>query len=113
METPTKKIKAPISGVEIEIKDWITGADAEYIDEALYSGIKIQPDIQKKTATMNDFDVKSIKEQEHREIEKFIVSINGIKENKLKEVLSLPEQDLIFVKEEIASRRKKKVVAGE
>jgi len=105
MESPTKKIKAPVSGAEIEIKSWISGADAEYIDEVLLSAVKITPDPLNKTANISDFDTNTVRESTHREIEKFIVSVDGKKENIVDEVCSLPEEDYEFVLGEIKARR--------
>jgi len=108
MNSPTKKVTTPQAKVEIEIKDWINGQDAEYIDEALMAGVKIKPDMGHKTATVSDFNTAVINEQAHREIEKFVVSVNGVTENILKTILDLPEDDYNFVKDEIGTRRTKK-----
>lgn len=105
MESPIKKIKAPVSGAEIEIKEWISGAEAEYIDEALLGAVKIKPDLVNKTASVSDFDTSTMKESAHREIEKFIVSVNGKKENLVEEVGNLPEEDYEFVLAAIKERR--------
>jgi len=110
MNTPTKKIKTPLAGAEIEIKDWITGGDAEYIDEALMAGVAVKPDLANKTAKLSDFDTKAINNEAHREIEKFIVSVDGVKDGVVKLVMNLPEDDYDFIKTEIANRRKKKEV---
>lgn len=115
MQSPTQKIIAPTSGVEIEIKDWISGGDAEYIDSAIMSGVDIKPDIIKKTATTGKFDTAVLLEQDHRLIEKFIVSVAGITEKILDAIKDLPEDDYAFVKDECNKRRKKKEepVAGQ
>jgi len=106
--TPTKKITTSKAGAEIEIKDWINGQDAEYIDEALMKGVKITPNMANKSAQVSDFNTAVINEQAHREIEKFVVSVNGSTENVLKTILELPEDDYNFVKDEISTRRTKK-----
>ena len=112
MNTPTKKIVTPQAKVEIEIKDWITGAEAEYIDEVLLSGVDIKPEISGKMTT-GKFNTGVVTEQIHREIEKFIVSIDGSKEKVLEQVGKLPEDDYAFIITEISVRRKKKVLGSD
>jgi len=107
MNAPTKKIITPQAKVEIEIKDWITGAEAEYIDNVLLSGVEIKPEASGKIST-GKFDTDVITEQIHREIEKFIVSVGGLTEKVFDEVGKLPEEDYAFVIAEISKRRKKK-----
>ena len=110
MKSPTQKLIAPVSKVEIEIRDWITGSQAEYIDEALLMGVDMKPDMKTKSASFEKFDVKAINEETHREIEKFIVSVNGETKDILKIVGDLPADDYNFIKKEINTRRKKKVL---
>jgi len=111
MESPIKKITLPVTKATAEIKEWITGADAEYIDEAILSALRVKPDIKTKSASTENIDIKSITEQVHRTIEKFVISINGIKENILKEVLSLPEEDYNFLNNSISETRNKKKIS--
>lgn len=109
MQSPTQKIKTPIAGVEVEIKDWITGAEAEYIEQAIMAGVDVSPDIANKGgAKIGKFNVESIVEQTHREIEKFVVSVDGKTEDIRSVITELPESDYQFVKNEISERRKKK-----
>ena len=112
MNTLTKKIITPQVKVEIEIKDWITGSEAEYIDEALLSGVDIKQESSGKMST-GKFNVNVIAEQTHREIEKFIVSVDGSKEKILDAVGKLPENDYAFVIKEISNRRKKKEIESD
>ena len=110
MTSPTKKITTPISKRQIELRDWITGEEAEYIDEAIMSAVDVKPDIANKTASIGKFRTEAINEQIHREIEKFVFSVDGEIKNVLKDILSLPEEDYEFVKNEITIRRSKKKV---
>jgi len=107
MKSPSKTIITPQAKAEIEIKDWITGAEAEYCDGVLLSGIDIKPETSGK-ASMGKFDTNVITEQIHREIEKFVVSVNGSTEKVLAKVQEIPEDDYAFVIAEISKRRKKK-----
>ena len=105
MNSPTQKITTPLAKAEIELKDWITGAEAEYIEEALMSGVDIKPDLANKTANFGKFNVGAINDQVHREIEKFVVSVNGETKDVLKAITSLPEEDYDFVKDTISDKR--------
>jgi hypothetical protein len=108
MTTPTKKIKLNISGSEVELKDWITGADSEYIEEALFAGVEIKPDLATRSAKIGSFNPAALNEQSHREIEKFVVAIDGASENLVAMVKDLPEEDYFQLKAEIKTRRGKK-----
>ena len=112
MKAPTKKITTPAAKAVVEIKDWITGEDAEYIDDALMSAVDVKPD-QRGSANFRKMNVASaITEQAHREIEKFIVSMNEKTDNVLKDILGLPEEDYQFIQDEIKKLRKKKVLGA-
>ena len=114
MEIPTKKIKMPICGAEVEIKDWITGEEAEYIDDALLEAVKVTPSLVNKSVNISNFEVGKIKEETHRSFEKFILAVNGIKTDVLKTVMTFPEEDYKLLISEIKDRRggKKKEAAG-
>jgi len=107
MNAPTKTIETPIAKAKIEIKDWITGQEAEHIEAALLEAVKATPE-KSGNIKFGEYNVAAINEQSHREIEAFVISINGVKENILKEALSLPDEDYEFLKKEIQTRRKKK-----
>ena len=109
MISSTQKIIAPVSKAEVEIKDWITGADAEYIYNALDGAVEIKTDFANKTAQAGKFNAeKALGDEAHRAIEKFIVAVNSETTNVLATVLELPEEDYDFIKSEIATRRGKK-----
>ena len=113
MNAPTQKLTTPIAKLVIEIKGWITGEEAEYVDDALMSKVDVKPN-QSGKADFGKMDVATaLTEQVHREIEKFIVSIDGHKEKVLDTVLKLPEEDYTFIQKEINSRRKKKLIPSE
>lgn len=108
MQTPTNKIKTPMAGAEVEIKEWITGGDAEYIDQALMEGLEVKPDSSGQRPQFGKFNTETINKQVHREIECFVVSVNGNKEKVLENVKGLPEEDYEFIKKEISDKRGKK-----
>lgn len=108
MQTPTQEFVTPVAKAKLVIKDWITGREAEAIEEALYGGIDAKPT--STGAAFGKFDTKALTEQAHCEIEKFIVSVDGSAEKVVEAVTSLPEEDYEAVRTEIAKRRKKKVI---
>ena len=113
MNEKKKKITTPITNTEIEIKEWITGQDSEYINDALMAGVEMKPDITNKTAIFNKFKPEAINEQTHREVERFVVSVAGVKEKVLEAILALPEEDYNFVRTCIAEIRGKKKLNAE
>ena len=108
----TKKFITPISKTEIETKEWITGREAEEIDAVLYAGVEVKPNAS-RGIDFGKFNPEIIDKQAHKELEMFIISVNGNAQNILKAVLDLPEADYKFIKAEIsAMRAKKKEPAG-
>lgn len=104
----THKITTPIGSQEVEIKSWITGREAEYIDELAYEAIAVKADIAGK-ADIGNVDLKKIiSETNHRKIETFVVSVAGSKENILNAVLDMHEDDTKFIVDSIDEQRKKK-----
>jgi hypothetical protein len=105
----THKITTPIGSHEVEIRDWITGRQAEYIDELAYEAVAVKADLSGK-AEMGNIDLKKIiTETNHRKIETFIVSVDAITDgNILDNVLSMHEQDTQFILDHIDDQRKKK-----
>lgn len=111
MQAPTKTIETPRGKHKVEIKEWITGKDREYINEPMYSAVQTKtsniggkPDMQ-----IGNIDIKSfITESGHREITTFVVSVDGVKEKVLEAVLGMHEDDTAFVKEQIEAVSKKK-----
>jgi len=115
MIASTKKILLEVSGGEAEVKEWITGGEAEQIQSVLYSGIEVKPAMGSRSVDFGKFDPSLIEKQAHKELEIFLVSLNGKTENLLTEVLALPEADYQAIKDAIASLRagKKKEELGQ
>lgn len=103
----TKKITTP-TGSEVEIKEWITGREAEHIDELMYEAVAVKTDLTGKTDIENVDLKKMIAETNHRKIETFVVSIDGAKDDLLNKVLDMPEDDTKFILDAIEDQRKKK-----
>jgi len=101
-------IETPYGKNKVEIKPWITGAEAEYINEPLMEAMGITPNIEKKGADFSNIDMKKISKMNHRTIESFVVSVDGVTERVLELVLGMHENDTDFIYEKIAEIRKKK-----
>ena len=120
LQTPTKEIITPNGQHKVVIKEWITGEDREYINEPMYTSVDVQaqkqPGIGPKTQTASMDVNKYITESDHRELEKFVVSVEGEKEIEFEgkkipawqAILKMHEEDTAFVKKEIAGTQKKK-----
>lgn len=107
---PTRIIETPVGKHKVEIKEWITGRDREYINEPMYTAVNTKPTVVagKPDVSFGNFDVnKYLTESSHREIETFVVSVDGKKEKVLDAVLNMHEQDTEFVKAEIDKTSKK------
>jgi hypothetical protein len=104
----THKITTPNGSQEIEIKSWITGRDAEHIEQLMYEALSVKTDMTGK-ADIEKIDLtKVISETNHRKIQTFVVSIDGNTENILDTVLDMHEDDTKFILDAIDEQRKKK-----
>ncbi len=104
----THKITTPIGSKEIEIKSWITGREAEHIDELMYEAMAVKADMAGK-ADIGNIDLKKmISETNHRKIETFVISVDGVKDDTLNKVLDMHEDDTKFILDSIEDQRKKK-----
>lgn len=114
MDIPTIILEGPRSKAKIEIKEWITGADREYVNAPLQN-VEINTQIMgnKANMQMGKLDPNAMMtESTHREFEKFVVSINGSKENIVSAFLDLPEEDVAYVTTQIEERGPKKKGQG-
>ncbi len=104
----THKITTPKGSQEIEIKSWITGREAEHIDELTYESMAVKADFA-GNPEMGNIDLKKIiSEGNHRLIQTFVVSIDGVKDDILNKVLDMHEEDTKFILNHIEEHRKKK-----
>jgi len=102
METrDTYTIKTKISGAEVVLRKWITGKQREEINAPLLSAVRVRANIGGGETEMSEGMAEAIRQSEHREIEAFVVSVNGQTDNVVDAVLSLPEQDTEQIKAEI------------
>lgn len=104
----THKITTPIDKAEVEIKSWITGKEAEFIDELMYEAVAVKADMAGK-ADIGNVDLKKIiADTNHRKIETFVIAIGDSKDNILDTCLALHEDDYKFILDSIDEQRKKK-----
>jgi len=101
-------VETPFGKNKIELKPWITGAEAEYINEPLMESLGVSPNMESKGAELSKIDMKKVAVMNRRTIEKFVVSVDGNTEKVVDLVLGLHESDTDFVHEKIAELRKKK-----
>jgi hypothetical protein len=113
IKQPTKTITTPQSNIEVVIKEWITGEDRQYINGSLMQAVKVKPKLVPGVAPeIENFDMdKYTTLNDNREIERFVVSVDGNTENVVQVILSLPEDDTQFVKDSIQELSKKKEIA--
>ena len=99
MEQKTKKITTPIAKVIIELKEWVTGGEYRDIKNMIFKEMKIQTiGSEAKIEPMNGNFMELV---ENKELETVIVSVNDKKEDILKNILSLPTKDYLFIKAEV------------
>lgn len=103
METSTTyTIKTSVSGTPVELRKWITGKQREEINAILMSAMKMKADTMGRgEGEMSEGFAEAFAKSEHKEIEAFVVSVNGQTDNIVEAVLSLPEADTEEVKNEI------------
>lgn len=106
-ETKTTQITTPVNGHVVEIKDWITGRDIEHINGAFFEGTKVKP-TSAGGVEFGAIDLSKSTEVTHRNIQAWIVSVDGVKENVLEDVLNMHKDDYNFVVASIDEMSKKK-----
>lgn len=85
----TKKIT--IDGIEFEINEWITGREAEYIDEPIIEGAAMKMVIAdgQPVPSLDNFKNTAVTEMIHRSIKSVVISVDGKKDDILNDVLDL------------------------
>lgn len=100
MERETRKFKT-IGGFEIEVKTFLTGGEARELRDVILAHTEIKAGLDAKDVDIGAIRGTYIKEMEDKQIEIIVISVNGIKENILKNVLDLPSDDYNEVYAEI------------
>lgn len=99
MERETKKITTP-SGIDVEMKTYITGGESREISNVYLEGVSVSVDENGKTNSPVINAAQSSKAQD-KSIEILVVSVGGKKENVLSEVLNLRNEDFKAVVDEL------------
>jgi hypothetical protein len=116
---PTTVITTPIQRHEVVLKDWITGREREYIDAPMLDAVKTKPQFNGKSIDLESIHIRQCMEQsENREIETFVVSVDGSTEKVIDSVKDMHEEDTAFVRQAIkdltdSSKKKDLSVTGE
>jgi hypothetical protein len=116
---PTRTVVTPVHGHKVVLKEWITGAEREYIEAPMFQAVQVKPQVAGRDARMDiaSINVQQLVEQSgNREIETFVVSVDDSAENVLDAVKGMHEDDTAFVREaikEIASKKKESSTTAE
>ncbi len=116
MESPTFTITTPFGNHAVVLRQWITGRQREVIEEPRMNSMSMTPKTMGKhtSVEMGKVDMVSmITEPQHREIEAFVVSVDGLTDKVLDLVLDMHEEDTKFIMDEIAKRGPKKKLGEE
>lgn len=111
MKAPIKQIETPKGKQKVDIKEWITGREREYIEGAMLSGVNAKPRVAGKDTNIeiDKMNMESlIQETNHRAIKSFVVSIDGNSEDVVTQVLDMHEVDTAFILKAIDEISKKK-----
>ncbi len=106
-ETKTIQITTPVNAHVVEIKEWITGRDVEHINGAFFEGTKVKPTAG-GSVEFGAIDLSKSTEVTHRNIEAWIVSVDGVRESVLEDVLNMHKDDYAFIVASIDEMAKKK-----
>lgn len=106
-EAQTNKITTPVNGHVVEIKEWITGRDVEHINGAFFEGTKVKP-VAGGNVEFGAIDLSKSTEVTHRSIQAWVVSVDGVRENVLEDVLNMRKEDYDAVLQAIEELAKKK-----
>jgi len=99
MEREIKKIKT-LSGVELELKSYLTGREVRVLQSCYLDKLNVEADEKGKTVLKN-IKGSLIKEIEDAQIKAVILSVRGKNEKILDLVLDLPSVDYNFVMNEV------------
>lgn len=108
MEVRTIDITLPLTGSIVSIREWITGEQSLYLQEAWTKGTAVDP--QNMTP---QFKMDSTQEYTRRSVSVYCVSLDGDGTDILKRILGLPEEDFDAITAKIDEIRSKKKVKEE
>lgn len=105
MEAPLIDLKTP-GGVDYQIREWITGRQADDIKRPILSSVRVTPSPEGHVE-MGALDTAKVEESERAKISVWVVTLGGSKENVLDRVLDLraSERDAIAAAIEEQSKK--------
>lgn len=93
----TIKYTLPISGKDVELKEYLTGRDQLEINKAVWGGMKMEA----VEDARPEIDGASMLEATQITYSKFVVSVGGVTENAYELLLDLPAADYEFISQKI------------
>jgi len=97
MKRTTTKFKTPVDAHEIEVNEYLTGGEAEKIQDVIINDIKadIGGDIS------GEFSGKNVRIAQDKTLELMLVSVNGEKDDLIKKVKDFRQKDYQAVVDKI------------
>lgn len=96
----TREIATPIDKHKVVLKSFITGRESRDIKKIYTEGIKIR--MEGQNTKSDDIDMGDLTEKtENKTIETIVISVDGIKDNKVNTILDMKSKDTDFVIDEI------------
>lgn len=111
IETTTQEITTTKAKAKVVIKDWITAREMQAVQGVIFEKMKLDlsPAAQREgTALPSNIDPSAAVEMQNKQVETYVVSVNGVTENVLDTLLSLPDADFNEVVAHINSLDSKK-----
>lgn len=103
MERETKSVQTP-HGHEVVIKTYLTGREAEQVQQVLYADIKMSMgDLESGKTEIKEIPAAAIMAQQRKALELLLVSLDGSSENVMDRFLDLPSEDCDTVKSEVST----------
>lgn len=103
----THTIETPISKKKVVLKGWITGREADELNNAMFEGVMVGQEDADSPEKIKIPASKSIT-QKQKKIQIYVVSVDGNTERAADKVMDMNEQDTAFVSEQIDEIIKKK-----
>lgn len=108
MERETKTITTPKMNVEVVLHTYITGREAEAIQDPLFKAMSVKPTREGKEMQVGDIDTSKVRESNHLALKFVVKSVGGNPENVVDALLDMPSEDYNFVVESVEEITKKK-----
>ena len=97
----TYTITTKVAKAQVVLRKWITGKAREDIEAILMNAMSVDVNTAQEGSGKLNNAGQAYTDHKHKEIEAFVVSVNGSEEGVVEAVLSLPEADTNLIREEI------------